>query len=238
MKLRHWLIYGTLLDHGDPKITPGSLKFQKNKHGKPEIQLQSSDDCHQTPLCFNISHSSSLIACGVTVNSEIGIDVEEKHRTIRHDVLSFARRYFSKLEVQFLSSISDPQVQQMEFMKLWTLKEAYVKALGKGFSAAPFKTFTIRYKGVMNGGYSLLEDPISKVSDIIVDSIDGTSNWQFVLLELDKSHYTAICTEKQVASEGDNENIPLKLTVWKTIPLLENEYVSGTDAVKVICGLQ
>lgn len=27
-----------------------------------------------------------------------------------------------------------------------------------------------------------------------------------------------------------------KLLVWKTIPFLEDEYVSGTDAVKTICG--
>ncbi|KAI3471804.1 hypothetical protein Pfo_028457 [Paulownia fortunei] len=207
------------------QINPRSLKFQKNIHGKPEVQWQFSDDWHPPPLHFNISHTSSLVACGVTINSQIGIDVEEKHRSIKHNILSFARRYFSKHEVQFLAAISDPQVQHMEFIKLWTLKEAYVKALGKGFSGAPFQTFTIRFKG--------LEDLSPKASEIVVDSFDDptdlTSNWHFLLLELANSHYAAICTEKQV---------PLKLTVWKTIPFLEDECVSGTDAVKTICGLQ
>ncbi|KAL8495129.1 hypothetical protein ACS0TY_019338 [Phlomoides rotata] len=207
------------------QIDPRSLKFQKNTHGKPEVHWQEIDDWDPPPLHFNISHTSSLVACGVTINSQIGIDVEEKHRRTKHNTLSFARRYFSECEVQFLAAISDPQVQQMEFIKLWTLKEAYVKALGKGFSGAPFNTFTIRFK----------EDTRTKASDIFVDSFDDVRSWQFSLLELANSHYAAICTEKHAASEGER-NIPRKLRVWRTIPLLEDECVSGTDAIKTICG--
>ncbi|KAL8515513.1 hypothetical protein ACS0TY_014268 [Phlomoides rotata] len=128
------------------QIDPRSLKFQKNTHGKPEVHWQKSNDWDPSPLHFNISHTSSLVACGVTINSQIGVDVEGKYWRTKHNILSFARRYFSKSEIQFLAAISDPQVQQMEFIKLWTLKEAYVKALGKGFCGAPFKTFTIRFK--------------------------------------------------------------------------------------------
>nr|XP_027065333.1 uncharacterized protein LOC113691406 [Coffea arabica] len=68
--------------------------------------------------------------------------------------MSFAQRYFSKHEVQVLSAISDPQLQQQEFIKLWTLKEAYVKALGRGFSDAPFKTFTIRIRSANKGSFA------------------------------------------------------------------------------------
>ncbi|XP_012839729.1 PREDICTED: L-aminoadipate-semialdehyde dehydrogenase-phosphopantetheinyl transferase [Erythranthe guttata] len=212
------------------QINPRSLKFRKNIHGKPEVDWQFSNDSLPPPLHFNISHTSSLVACGVTVDSQIGIDVEEKHRSIKHTVLSFARRYFSKHEIQFLASITDPQVQKLEFIKLWTLKEAYVKALGKGFSGAPFKTFTIRFK----------EDSIHQASEIVVDSFDEptelTSNWQFSLLELANSHYAAICTEKHAASAEGKRNVPTKLTVWKTIPFVVDECVSGTDAVKTIYG--
>ncbi|KAL2531568.1 4'-phosphopantetheinyl transferase superfamily [Abeliophyllum distichum] len=219
------------------QISPRSLKFRKNIHGKPELEWQFSDHWLSPPLHFNISHTSSLVACGVTVNSQIGIDVEEKHRTIKHNILSFARRYFSKDEVQFLADILDPEIQRQEFVKLWTLKEAYVKALGKGFSGAPFKTFTIRYNG--GGGFNPLENLNREAQEIVVDSFDEpielTSNWQFELLELAGSHYAAICTENNFASEG-KRTVPVKLTVWKTIPFLEDECVSGTDAVKTISG--
>ncbi|KAL3628276.1 hypothetical protein CASFOL_027322 [Castilleja foliolosa] len=216
---------------------PRSLKFRKNLHGKPEVDWQFKDSWHPPQLHFNISHTSSLIACGVIIDAQIGIDVEDKDRKIKHDILSFARRYFSKHEVQFLAAISEPQVQQMEFIKLWTLKEAYVKASGKGFSGAPFNTFTICYKTTSKAGFDKLDDLNPKDPEIIVGSFDETadltSNWQFVLLELANLHYVAVCTEKRSDPEG-KKNVPGKLTVWKTIPLLEDECVSGTAAVQTL----
>ncbi|XP_057960745.1 uncharacterized protein LOC131152804 isoform X10 [Malania oleifera] len=178
----------------NPQVTPRSLKFRKNIYGKPEVEWQHDDEWHPPPLHFNISHSSSLIACGVTMNVPIGIDVEEKSRKTKNNVLSFAQRYFSPREMEFLASISDPEVQRQEFIKLWTLK----------------------------------------ASEIVVDFLDDskilTSNWQFALIELDGSHFAAICVKKD-NSIGGKENAPMRLTVWKTIPLVEDECVSGTDAV-------
>ncbi|KAL6998040.1 hypothetical protein U1Q18_008166 [Sarracenia purpurea var. burkii] len=219
------------------QVDARSLKFRKNIHGKPEVEWQRSDDWHPPPLHFNLSHTSSLIACGVTMNSPIGIDVEEKQRTIKNNILSFARRYFTHHEVEFLSAISDPEVQRQEFIKLWTLKEAYVKALGRGFSGAPFKTFTIRDKSAAKGSFHLSGNINSEESEIIVDSLDNsnfTNNWQFALFELAGSHYASIC--RGIPAEGEG-SIPMKLRVWKTIPGVEDEYVSGTDAVVRIRGL-
>ncbi|XP_059646670.1 uncharacterized protein LOC132293275 isoform X2 [Cornus florida] len=184
----------------NPQVSARSLKFRKNIHGKPEVEWQLDADWSSPPMHFNISHTSSLIACGITVDSSIGIDVEEKQRTVKNNILSFARRYFSHQEVEHLTSISDPEVQRQEFIKLWTLKEAYVKALGRGFSAAPFKTFSIQSRASIS--------PISnsEASEIVVESLDSstnlTSNWQFGLLELESSHFAAICTEKNNACEA------------------------------------
>ncbi|MCD7471167.1 hypothetical protein HAX54_011480 [Datura stramonium] len=208
-------------------ISPRSLKFRKSIHGKPEVDWQQGDHCEPPPLHFNISHTSSLVACGVTVNSPIGVDVEAKQRTVKHNVLTLARRYFSEHELEALTAIKDPQLQHQEFMKLWTLKEAYVKALGRGFSGAPFKTFTIRFGSAIGA---------SEISvDLLDDPSDLTCNWQFMLLELAGSHYAAICTEKDVTNEGNTKG-PVKLTVWKTIPFVEDKCVSGTETVRILCG--
>lgn len=48
--------------------------------------------------------------------------MEEKTRTIRNKVMSFARRFFCLQEVEHLAKIVDPEVQRLEFLKLWTLK--------------------------------------------------------------------------------------------------------------------
>ncbi|XP_044483735.1 4'-phosphopantetheinyl transferase HetI-like isoform X1 [Mangifera indica] len=221
------------------QVSPRDLKFRKNIYGKPEVDLQDNDWC-MLPLHFNISHASSLVACGVTLDVPIGIDVEEKQRRTKSNILAFAKRYFSLEEVKFLTAMSDPEIQRQEFIKLWTLKEAYVKALGRGFSAAPFKTFTLGSRTATIGGFHLSKTLDSEASEIILESSDNpetlTSNWQFALLDLDCSHYAAICVEEDKSSEV-KMSVPMKLRVWKTIPFVEDELVSGTHAVVVISGL-
>ncbi|KAK6944042.1 4'-phosphopantetheinyl transferase domain, partial [Dillenia turbinata] len=209
------------------QVTPSSLKFRKNIHGKPELEWQACDNWTPPPLHFNLSHTSSLIACGVTMGSP--------QRVMKNNVLSFARRYFSQQEVDFLSAFSDPEVQRLEFLKLWTLKEAYVKALGKGFSASPFKTFTIR---LSKGSTHQSAESGSESSEIVVepfgDTKNHTCNWHFALLELACTHYAAICMEKN--NNAGNGSRPMKVTVWKTIPFVQDECVCGTDAVEKIAG--
>ncbi|KAJ1379837.1 4-phosphopantetheinyl transferase domain [Sesbania bispinosa] len=194
------------------QIDPKSLKFRKNNYGKPEVDWQYADDWSLPPLHFNISHTSSLIACGVTVGSPIGIDVEEKQRRLKNDILAFVRRYFSPPEIEMLAHIADPELRRQEFIKLWTLKEAYVKALGKGFSASPFKTFTVRFRDHMKGGIHFPPHMISKAPEITVEPADDlknlSSSWQCVLLELAGSHYAAICIEQDSIDAGKG-SIPI-----------------------------
>ncbi|XP_027363249.1 uncharacterized protein LOC113870905 [Abrus precatorius] len=201
------------------QINPKSLKFRTNNYGKPEewVDLLYTDDWSPPPLHFNISHTSSLIAYGVTVGSPIGIDVEEKQRALKNDILTFARRYLSPQEIEMPTHIADHELQRQEFIKLWTLKinEAYVKAQGKGFSASPFKIFTVQLRDHMEGGIHIPPHMISK---------NLSSNWQFVLLELAGSHYAVVCIGKDRINTGKG-SIPINLTIRKTIPFVEDECI-------------
>ncbi|MBA0760558.1 hypothetical protein Gotri_023292 [Gossypium trilobum] len=222
------------------EINPRSLKFRKNIYGKPEVEWHKDDNFSPPPLHFNISHTSSMIACGVTINAPIGIDVEEKQRKLKNNIIAFAQRYFSPYEVKLLTSISDPEVRRQEFIKLWTLKEAYVKALGKGFSAMPFKTFTIQFRTSTLRRFHLPGNSVSEASEVIVESSNDpgnlTNNCLFALLEVAGSHYAAICVENDEIVRGE-ANTPMKLTVRKTIPFVEDVCVSGTDAVLPLRGI-
>ncbi|GMH23160.1 hypothetical protein Nepgr_025003 [Nepenthes gracilis] len=198
------------------RVDPKLLKFKKNVHGKPEVEWQHAGDFDQLQLHFNISHTTSLIACGITMNSPIGIDVEEKQRVIKNNILSFARRFFCPHEVEHLASICDPEDQRQEFIKLWTLKESY--KLLSSYKNADFKA-----------------------SEILVKPVDHTSNlfardFRFALLELAGTHYAAICVEKDNTLE-EKEGSPMNLKVWKTIPLVEDECMSGTSSVLSVDGL-
>lgn len=217
-------------------VDPSSLKFKKNFYGKPEVDWQHVPDMSWPPLHFNLSHTSSLIACGITTYTPVGIDVEDKTRTLKNDIMSFARRFFSPHEFEHLANILDPEVQHQEFIKLWTLKEAYVKALGRGFSATPFKTFRIYFKAFPKNMSIIPETADLKVSEIVVESSQfSTGQWQFALLDLADTHYAAICTENNNLSK---ENLsPMALRVWKTIPFLEDLCMSGTHSITTVGGL-
>ncbi|KAG8046829.1 hypothetical protein GUJ93_ZPchr0008g11604 [Zizania palustris] len=124
------------------------------------------------------------------MDTPIGIDVEEKKRKTVKSILSLARRYFTPSEVDYLAKISDSDAQQKEFIKLWTLKEAYVKALGRG------------------------RIQISKAAKVCNDSASGcdylSENWRFALAELNSSYYMSVCIEDN--SRGfENDSVPLGL---------------------------
>uniref|UniRef100_A0ACD6AFV6 Uncharacterized protein n=2 Tax=Avena sativa TaxID=4498 RepID=A0ACD6AFV6_AVESA len=226
------LLRTTLSRYTDCKIDPRAFEFKKNKFGKPEILWPPDDSNVKRPLHFNISHTTSLIACGIAMQAHIGIDIEEKKRNTTKNILSLARRYFTPSEVDHLIEISDSDAQRKEFLKLWTLKEAYVKALGMGFSGAPFNTFSI----MLETGKGIRISKASKVCDDSTSGFDHLSkNWQFTLAELNSSHYMSVCIEDDSRNEGlENHPAPGGLKVWKTIPFVEDTLVSGTDVLKLI----
>ena len=93
--------------------------IRKKEHGKPYIK--------NVPFYFNISHCDGLVVCAVSEN-EIGIDAEVI-RTVADRVM---KRCYSDSEIDYVNSCIDKDV---EFTKLWTLKESYVKLTGEGIAS-------------------------------------------------------------------------------------------------------
>ncbi|KAJ9565217.1 hypothetical protein OSB04_001183 [Centaurea solstitialis] len=158
-------------------------------------------------------------------------NLRRKEKDDEKQILSFARRYFSREEVERLSAISDPEVQRQEVIKLWTLKEAYVKALGTGFSGAPFNTFTIRFE-------SANPNPNAKDPALVIVPLESptnlTTNWRFAQVELAGTHYAAICRENAGISKvmtRISRREPMKLIVRKTVPLVEEHCDSEIDLI-------
>jgi 4'-phosphopantetheinyl transferase len=109
------------------------LIFDKNTYGKPFLVGNPS-------LHYNISHSGEWVVCAID-DLPIGVDVE-KIQTID---LGISNRFFSSMECKDLFDKASNQ-QLAYFYDLWTLKESYVKAEGKGLSI-PLNSFTIRMVG-------------------------------------------------------------------------------------------
>ena len=110
-------------------------------HGRPSLRGYPDLD-------FNLSHSGPWVACAVSRRGRIGIDVE----TARDPSGQVADRFFSVHEKAWLGSMLADQVEE-RFTQLWTLKEALVKADGRGLSI-PLDSFTLRMEA---GGAPRLE---------------------------------------------------------------------------------
>lgn len=108
-----------------PIVDPQSIEFAAGQHGKPHVVSPP-----QANRPFNIAHTDGLVLCGVADNEAetVGVDVESLSRETSTEL---AERYFSAPEIEFLRSRPAEQ-QRYFFLKIWTLKEAFIKAIGTG----------------------------------------------------------------------------------------------------------
>lgn len=111
---------------------PSTLVFAENAFGKPRLADHPS-------MHFSLSHSGGQAVLAVSDQREIGIDIE-RVRPLEH--LDLARRYFHPNEVAAIDGVRAPDAQLLAFFRIWTLKEAVVKAIGKGLSI-PLDTFDV-----------------------------------------------------------------------------------------------
>ena len=82
-----------------------------------------------------MSSSGDLILIGLCKKTDIGIDVEKVHQIL--DMEQIARENFSRQELTYFNCVPDKTVA---FYQIWTRKEAFIKAIGKGFYF-PLKSF-------------------------------------------------------------------------------------------------
>lgn len=120
----------TVLSRYVPEIMPLQWQFQPNIHGKPEVIGPKKMDGR---LYFNITHTEGVVVMAVSQNGQVGVDVERVGRPM--DYLGMSRRFFAEIEAEAVRNSSETERSEL-FYRIWTLKEAYVKAIGKGLAHA------------------------------------------------------------------------------------------------------
>lgn len=113
-------------------LDPRALVFMQNAFGKPRL-------AHHPSVHFSLSHSGDQAILAVSDQLELGADIE-RVRALDH--LDLARRYFHPNETTLIGSLPRPDEQLQAFFRIWTLKEAIVKALGVGLSI-PLDSFEV-----------------------------------------------------------------------------------------------
>ncbi len=82
-------------------------------------------------ISFNLSHSGEWVVYALARECHVGVDIERIRFDINHAEL--ANKVFSKSEQRLLNSM-DRKVKAEVFFKVWTRKEAFLKAIGRGLS--------------------------------------------------------------------------------------------------------
>ena len=101
------------------------IKFYYAEHDKPFIKEKHNNKT----IKFNISHSEDYILIALTLENRVGIDIEKINKKI--DAESLSKRFFSQNEYEYLKSI-EINKKLDAFYTIWTKKEAFIKATGKG----------------------------------------------------------------------------------------------------------
>lgn len=109
---------GLLLEYGlqEYGICGKEVTFLENSDGKPYI-------LEKPELFYNLSHSGEYVALGMS-SFPIGIDIEK----LRYGQEKLAKRFFSEEEAGIFKECFSDSV----FTKIWTRKEAFIKARGVG----------------------------------------------------------------------------------------------------------
>ena len=98
------------------------IRFNYSPSGKPS--LSDRDDLH-----FNISHSADLGLFAFSPDRAVGVDVENE-RPVRR-LLDVAQRFMTEDELRTLAETPADR-RNSEFLRSWVVREARLKAEGKG----------------------------------------------------------------------------------------------------------
>lgn len=111
-------------------MPPETVRFHYEDKGKPFLPGGPS---------FNQSHSEDRLMIAVAGSGRLGVDIEER-RTVRL-MLGIADKNFARDEAARLHAAPADERRRL-FFRIWTRKEAFLKALGVGLTH-PLRSFSV-----------------------------------------------------------------------------------------------
>lgn len=178
------------------------LNMAENRYGKSDLIIDREKGKpyfkNHNNLYFNGTHSSDLFAVIMSDEADVGIDAE---KIIDRDYLSIAKEYFYESEYKYLESSLKLEI---DFFTIWTLKEAYIKMLGK----------------------TIFDIKNSIEIDLIERVIRKSNNLFFSSFILDDSYIISLCYDMKDSKEDD---IVLKLNDFNLNLLFSYPHLPNID---------
>jgi len=105
---------------------PETIRFSLTERDRPILADDES-------LQFSLTHSHELVAVALTARARIGIDLEWMQA--KNDLPGIAKRILSEADHRAFLALSESE-KVPAFFRIWTRKEAYLKATGEGITDA------------------------------------------------------------------------------------------------------
>lgn len=147
------------------------VELKLGKQGKPEL-------CGISGLYFNLSHAGDY-AAAVFAETAAGIDIER----IGEAKMDLARRFFTGEECDFLESLGDRDAADREFIKIWTRKESYIKAVGMGMSL-PLDSFSV-----------------------LDEKVYGEQTYHLRSFDVPDGYFLSVCSEEKISAQMKRINL-------------------------------
>jgi len=161
------------------QVAPASLVFEYGEKGKPMLSHP-----YDSQLEFNLSHDTDKALIALARERQLGIDISDVNRSTNN--IAISKRNFSDKEHTFLLSHAADEIPQ-QFHSIWSRKEAYTKAIGRGY-AYGFKNFTV------SSEFGLIEDVLNK---------DACDQWTILPINTGSDTVAALAHSKT-----DQQDIP------------------------------
>lgn len=165
--------------------------FALNAYGRP------APDPPVSAPAFSLSHTQDMSLCALAAAGPLGADIEA-HRSVRH--WQIAERFFAAGEAQLVHS-AEPSARGEVFLRIWTLKEAYIKALGRGLSI-PLDSFCFR-----------LDGPQPHLADPAADA-----GWHFFQLPLGHAQVAVACSAPRRPQLVRHDLVPRVAELLERLP--------------------
>jgi 4'-phosphopantetheinyl transferase len=159
---------------------PASISFTRTERGRPVLPRHE--------LAFNISHARDFIAVGVAKDARVGIDIECVDRKI--DLMGLVERILSERDFRAFATLPEEE-KLAAFFRVWTRKEAYLKARGEGIS-----------EGLQSITVSFGADAISTITDTRDEA--GAAKWRLHALPVPDDYQGCVACDdprKKIAVE-------------------------------------
>ena len=168
--------------YGD--VAPSRWQFEKGTRGKPYVVAPWKDF-----RAFNLAHSANLVVFAIAREGLLGVDVESMDRSTTG--IPLARRFFAVQEVNQMLAMPS-EMQRESFLQFWTLKEAYIKAIGDGL-AMPLDQF---FFDLTAAGPARLH---------VRNVAQAGSSWLFAQLRLPSRHHISLGITHSMLMEKANK---------------------------------